>query len=476
METVSKETINESFKVNPPDPGADGKFWETEDSSADSDDDEEQNLINESMKCGSRKRKSKPSSLLDGTLESALRRYSLRSDAGGSTAAQKKHQNKKSKTSKKELGLHAGARSRMDKENDPSKVNLLNDVAMIREDTPTNLVIPVETDIPMHHNDDGRDIDRGLNYDSSVDLNLANQVIVGLEVEGTYVPMNQEYTGNSILDNLSRSESLNTVMDLEDGEEQEVNSDQSNKSRAVCSGNDEDGSHITPVCMQPLHGSTFISAWEELVVQPFQIKWPEVWGTGTLPGEETAGDDTILNVRLVDEQDGDHESIRALCNLFRTHLDNNAYVTVDSFFDDGNILLGKFQVWKDSLLQTRLEEVSDHATGLSTGKEGVGMNSDQEEEIVHKKRKKKNRKGGGKKSKRRIDEGVRKEGQPMEGINEGMHRKNYKIWSSRNRKPEKNLPLKKHIFKEGSIPQPQQLLGYSEFQVGLKVQKEEWKS
>ncbi|KAI3677386.1 hypothetical protein L1987_87026 [Smallanthus sonchifolius] len=140
METVSKETINESFKVNPPDPGADGKFWETEDSSADSDDDEEQNLINESMKCGSRKRKSKPSSLLDGTLESALRRYSLRSDAGGSTAAQKKHQNKKSKTTKKELGLHAGARSRMDKENDPSKVNLLNDVAMIREDTPTNLV------------------------------------------------------------------------------------------------------------------------------------------------------------------------------------------------------------------------------------------------------------------------------------------------------------------------------------------------
>ncbi|KAI3777939.1 hypothetical protein L1987_47742 [Smallanthus sonchifolius] len=86
------QTINASRKVDPPDPGVEGKFWETNDSSDDAGEDKEQNQIKgvTSKKSGPRKGKSKPSSLLDGTLESALRRYSLRSDAGGLTAA---HQN-----------------------------------------------------------------------------------------------------------------------------------------------------------------------------------------------------------------------------------------------------------------------------------------------------------------------------------------------------------------------------------------------
>ncbi|KAI3816852.1 hypothetical protein L1987_16558 [Smallanthus sonchifolius] len=52
--------------------------------------------------------------------------------------------------------------------------------------------------------------------------------------------------------------------------------------------------------------------------------------------------------------------------------------------------------------------------------------------------------------------------------NGGTNRKKYKIWSSKNRKPEKNISIKKHVFKTGGIPPSKQLLGFPEFRLGTE--------
>ncbi|KAI3777938.1 hypothetical protein L1987_47741 [Smallanthus sonchifolius] len=54
------------------------------------------------------------------------------------------------------------------------------------------------------------DPSRVLNRDLCLDTSLVNPVKVVLEAEDICVPMNQEYTGNSILDNLSQFDSHHT--------------------------------------------------------------------------------------------------------------------------------------------------------------------------------------------------------------------------------------------------------------------------
>ncbi|KAI3756892.1 hypothetical protein L1987_56717 [Smallanthus sonchifolius] len=129
-------------------------------------------------------------------------------------------------------------------------------------------------------------------------------------------------------------------------------------------------------------------------------------------------------------------------------------------------MLGILHEWGKSLLQTWHKDAIKTVLDPNSGEGVLDITSDPEEEIMHKKRKKKNRKGGGKKSKRKIVEEAGQEDQDMAGNNESKNRKKYKIWSSKNRKPEKNLPMTKHIFRSGDIPRPQHLLGFSEFRVG----------
>ncbi|KAI3775643.1 hypothetical protein L1987_50225 [Smallanthus sonchifolius] len=111
METANKEKFEESRSMDPPDLGVGGKFWETDESSDGSGEDKDQN---QRPRVTSRKnctRMGKPSSFLDGTRESALRRYSLRSDAGGSTMESQNQRTKGLKAAKKDQRLHAANRS-----------------------------------------------------------------------------------------------------------------------------------------------------------------------------------------------------------------------------------------------------------------------------------------------------------------------------------------------------------------------------
>ncbi|KAI3823031.1 hypothetical protein L1987_10634 [Smallanthus sonchifolius] len=433
METANKEKFEESRSMEPPDPGVGGKFCETDDSSDGSGEDEDQNQRPRVMSRKNCTRMGKPSSFLDRTRESALRRYSLRSDAGGSTMESQNQRTKGLKAAKKDQRLHAANRSSWDKENDASK---------------------------------GCGMDPVLNQDICLDMSLVTPINVDLEVEGTNVPMNQEYTGNSILDNLSHYNSHHNDLELEGGEDQEVNSEESNKLKSFCNGSEGEGVRVSLDCMQDFNDVLPTNAWEKWQMHPLQISWPDKWGAPDIVEGDSWGDEKWLSLQLMERGDTCPDHVRDICNLLRPQPDNNDNGSCKNFFDGNNTMLGILHEWGKSLPQTCHKDAIKTVLDPNSGEGVLDITSDPEEEIMHKKRKKKNRKGGGKKSKRKIVEEAGQEDQDMAGNNESKNRKKYKIWSSKNRKPEKNLPMTKHIFRSGDIPRPQHLLGFSEFRVG----------
>ncbi|KAI3756893.1 hypothetical protein L1987_56718 [Smallanthus sonchifolius] len=195
--------------MDPPDPGVGGKFWETDDISDGSGEDEDQNQRSRVTSRKNCTRMGKPSSFLDGTRESALRRYSLRSDAGGSTMESQNQSTKGLKAAKKDQRLHAANRSSWDKENDASKDICLD----------TSLVTPINVD---------------------------------LKVEGTNVPMNQEYTG--------------------------------------------EGVRVSLDCMQDFNDVLPTNAWEKWQMQPLQISWPDKWGAPDIVEGDSWGDEKWLSL------------------------------------------------------------------------------------------------------------------------------------------------------------------------------------
>ncbi|KAI3703171.1 hypothetical protein L1987_73059 [Smallanthus sonchifolius] len=218
----------------------------------------------------------------------------------------------------------------------------------------------------MHNLDDGLGADQVMNRDLFLDMSLVTPVKVFLDADDTCVPLNQEYTGNSILDNLSQFDSHHNDMELKGGEDQEVNSDQINKTKAFCTDNVEEGSQITPLCMHSLNVALNMSAWEKLLVQPLHVKWPAVWGTTDLVGNDPLEGDILLNIRMMDVECVNNENIRALCNLFRTPSDSKDCETCDNFFDENNTMLGTLHKWKESIQQLRHEEVLEPALGLKS--------------------------------------------------------------------------------------------------------------
>ncbi|KAI3724758.1 hypothetical protein L1987_64523 [Smallanthus sonchifolius] len=140
MESARKETKRASRRgsgTDPPDPGVEGKFWDVEEGSDEgvSGDEKATTKIGLSRRNGNRKGKSKPSHSLDGSMESALRRYSLRSEDSGVLGISKPHASKKSKVQRQDLVQRVGEQSLLDKENtqvplnhcDDGAVNLLDD-------------------------------------------------------------------------------------------------------------------------------------------------------------------------------------------------------------------------------------------------------------------------------------------------------------------------------------------------------------
>ncbi|KAI3775642.1 hypothetical protein L1987_50224 [Smallanthus sonchifolius] len=268
-----------------------------------------------------------------------------------------------------------------------------------------------ESDVPMHNLVEGCGMDPVLNQDICRDMSLVTPINVDLEVEG-------------------------------------------------------EGVRVSLDCMQDFNDVLPTNAWEKWQMHPLQISWPDKWGAPDIVEGDSWGDEKWLSLQLMERGDTCPDHVRDICNLLRPQPDNNDNGSCKNFFYGNNTMLGILHEWGKSLPQTCHKDAIKTVLDPNSGEGVLDITSDPEEEIMHKKRKKKNRKGGGKKSKRKIVEEAGQEDQDMAGNNESKNRKKYKIWSSKNRKPEKNLPMTKHIFQSGDIPRPQHLLGFSEFRVG----------
>ncbi|KAI3727420.1 hypothetical protein L1987_67234 [Smallanthus sonchifolius] len=101
----------------------------------------------------------------------------------------------------------------------------------------------------------------------------------GMEILPMIV-MNKEYTGNSILDNLSRMDSAYVEGNPNDEGEPEVTSDQSAKSKQFTSNDSRNEGKFNPVNIE---NSIFemqvggLREWEKLCLTPMHISWPKPW-------------------------------------------------------------------------------------------------------------------------------------------------------------------------------------------------------
>ncbi|KAI3763411.1 hypothetical protein L1987_53869 [Smallanthus sonchifolius] len=317
-------------------------------------------------------RKAKPSSFLDGTLESAMRRYSLCSDAGAASATINNPKGKKSKTSKKEFPLNNKSDDLEDNEINPS---LGNDVH--GDDSNMNDVQVNNADLANHKLEDEYGTSQVHHRDLVVDTSMANPV------RAVWEPENQQGTVDP---------SLN-------------------------------------------------AQWE--------LNLSVILGKAT-------------------EMDANADRAMALYNLLRDPVVSMEYEVCENFFVEDNIMVALLHKWQALVTKNLLNMSEGSMLNDNVYDRGEDDNSETEEVEVLKKRRKKNRKGGGKRYKALVV----KEGKQLDGkvdeTNGGSNRKKYKIWSSKNRKPEKNIPIKKHVFKAGSIPPSKQLLGFPVFQLGTE--------
>ncbi|KAI3676205.1 hypothetical protein L1987_85806 [Smallanthus sonchifolius] len=232
-------------------------------------------------------------------------------------------------------------------------------------------------------------------------------------LENEVVLLNTEYVGDSILNGLSTYDFQCNDNVMDDEGDEDVNSDQSNKTRQVIVGTEEKENMFVPFGSlehvtneDNISGEKSLSEWEKFLQQPMKL-YDQV-------------------VEYLAKWEGCHKL-----------LDHEAWRKVSKG-------AGQMHAWLD-----------------------VERNAVQEEERVHLKRKKKNKKGSGRRVSLSANAGTAQD-MNGEGTFKTDRRKIHKIWSSKNRKPEKNLSTKKVTFRKYFCPKvlDKQTLGFSEFQVG----------
>ncbi|KAI3684049.1 hypothetical protein L1987_84572 [Smallanthus sonchifolius] len=255
---------------------------------------------------------------------------------------------------------------------------------------------------------------------------------------GVDVKLNQEYVGDSILDNLSCSDS-HAVRIMGTGEEKEVNSDQSNKQKTVFLDEMEDSLHVPHLYMQDIEWNDLSGAWENLMGNPRPIVWPDVWGDDCTEKDPHDGNTRFEIIWKAKGMEDDRPNINPseIQKLVGAHSQN----TKVNFFGDNDPIVASLGKWMDSLLGCK----GDHKEKDSTSMDVVNIaeQSDDEELMA-------------------LSQG------DEDMTNGAKNLKKYRIWSSKNRKPEKNLSLKKVAFNNASIPPAQHLLGFSKFQLGYE--------
>ncbi|KAI3787675.1 hypothetical protein L1987_42305 [Smallanthus sonchifolius] len=407
MDAAHKETSSFNRRTEPPDPTVVSRFWQSDESDSENHPDmavpnEDQNRHRQSA---GKKGKINPSHQLDGMMESALRRYGLRSDDTNCNLVKRNTRIQKSKSSKQEGRKQATHPYRLDKENKPDAVN------------------------------------------RPVDSNVQNCAWTGVHADDA---MQQDHT-NPGIDHLAII--TNVCMQVPESgvatDKHPIEEDLTDASRMEDFG---------PV----------------LVNMEYAVSW------------DTVGDpecDSLIWNRIIQASkkagitlnDEEHkQGYESVITLLRNNENNSPC----NFFEQYPTIMNQLAKWIEILL------TPEHAVGMkrkSAPTQGQTMVATENMEAQldigtnHQKKRKKRLKSH-KAMQQKLDGGkeAAEEAENTNATQAKQRRKKYKIWYSKNRKPEKNLSKRKFLF-NSNIALPKvitQPLGLAGFQCGTSKVKE----
>ncbi|KAI3775644.1 hypothetical protein L1987_50226 [Smallanthus sonchifolius] len=443
---VDKETIADALRgVEPPDPGVEGRLWSSDMSDEEMYEDEgESNKSSERVtESRSRRSRNKPSSLLDGSTEGALRRYGLRnSDGIHKSTLQSLPNRKKPLSKKKDKVKHVTCNSK-GKENVATDHNYSDNMPIDVEPCMGSgnsvfLTNPINDDCMLLGNPVEHLTPTPIELPSSVegcaefcDDHVINSHIATthVQIEGP-VQINMEYAGDSILNSLSRFDSQCNGMDELRGDDQEVNSDTSNKSNSLL--RDGEAGECNVSCQQDLtttfdqhyDGGEF-SHGETARSNPLRVENHEPWSTNN--------DLDMHNLKWADV----------------LHKATSSWTVLDD--EPRGMILERIVAclakwWENHTIQApEVRRICSYSAGKRRARVEKSRNVGQEEDnstggIVKKYKDEKYSSKYNTKGEVSNQEGPASTPEDVNG------RKNYKIWSSKNRKPEKNMPTTRVHF------------------------------
>ncbi|KAI3677373.1 hypothetical protein L1987_86999 [Smallanthus sonchifolius] len=416
-------------------------------------------------------------------MEDKAHRYRLRSDTV--VALKPYHRSnppKKGKHHRKGSIIKDASFYKIDEENWPT--NGLNESSRsISEKNPSQLHGPmVEINMDTFGNNQSEDVSLDANtvamhgedntiMGENTTIRMHGSLSMGREVNYNEVFLNKEYSGDSILDNLSK---INPCVNVLEGvllEEMEVNS-ACRDTLIHTAASDATGEGIHLNCAVDTNIDMFQrtdeNIWENFCMQPTSINWPIVWSN---PSERNL--DNVMWSQSVSRASKDclsqeYNELGKGWKVLFTHLLSQLNQHALNFFDGNKTMLDCLEKWAGGL-NTKDHEVwrkiKEH-----NGKRVRWIDGEPElchpEEAIQRKKNKKTKKERGEPILISVGGGTTRKN---EGDTNGEDiRKRHKIWFTRNRRHEKNKPPQPICFSQEIIPNraPLNFLGLGKFHAG----------
>ncbi|KAI3730207.1 hypothetical protein L1987_61376 [Smallanthus sonchifolius] len=495
MEPAGKETEKVTVRgIEPPDPGRDRRFWSSDESDAEMDEGGrgDINTTDQSKLSRSRKGKLKISSFLDGSTEAALRRYGLRSSDGIHKPKQASLPQRKSSSLKSKDGSKNRNHNNMGKENIPMEINHddslstgvepcmgMDSILPLNAVTDIN-ILPRESPLANQETLSGGIPSEGEDHDlcNTEHMMGTSACATTLNIDGQ-VQTNMEYEGDSILNCLSRFDSQCMEKDIMEGDEQEVTSNISDNlnsimedgvagSRSIGGGQDLSNTLNHPV------DPDLPSCWENLELELKRVKWSEPWSSSEDPAQENFIWKDVISTAHANRKANDDDTRVSILNhiKFTGEWDKNGEVV--TFFERDHILVDCLVKWTRNLMSQ--EQDTRGKSKSPEGNKRVWLDMGHlvgPKEVATIGNAPKKYKGGKGWSMQQGYTGVSLPGEKISRNEVALGRKTIRIWSSKNRKPDKNMPKYKVNFRQNFLGADinSQAIGCTEFRMGLGTQQ-----
>ncbi|KAI3820203.1 hypothetical protein L1987_07746 [Smallanthus sonchifolius] len=302
-----------------------------------------------------------------------------------------------------------------------------------------------------------------------------NPLMLDTNMEMNDVCLNKEYTGNSILDNLSIRGSSPISRNAEEEGEPEVTSDQSDKVKQFVSKNI--GSEGNPL---PLNFNASdidamddsVSSWESLCQNPITIMWPGVW---EMNSTSTDWEDIMVRVRKCWATESHMGAAETSSKPMLWGMDIDMDMQVN-FFGEYNPLVECLAKWLGS------HNLTDHEAWRKTS--GSKIHPDtwldvergacQVEEATHRKKKKKRKVMGKNPFQNRFNPKTSKEDSTLAGSFKGEARRMIKVMRLKNKKIGKSMEVTNIEFSQNFSPVKviAPPLGFGDFKAGKSGKKD----